>query len=122
MNNHEFITDSPIHPGEHLRETIEEIGITQTDLANKMGLSRKVLNEIVNGKAPITTQTAISLERVLKTPAHVWSNLQQNYDLNLAYLENQTQENINRVSDNTELVNSTPNQINVVSEPNGSKK
>ena len=86
MNNKEFFTDSPVHPGEHLRETIELLGISQTKLANRIGLSRKVINEIISGKAPITPKTSILLERVIKTPAHVWNNLQRNYDLNIAYI------------------------------------
>ena len=65
MNKPEYFTDSPVHPGEHLRETIEELGITQTELARRMGMSRKVLNEIINGKAPVTAKTSILLERVL---------------------------------------------------------
>jgi HTH-type transcriptional regulator / antitoxin HigA len=81
MNNTPSYTDSPVHPGTHLKETIDELGITQTILANRIGLSRKVINEIIAGKAPITANTAILLERVLDVPAHYWNNLQKNYEL-----------------------------------------
>jgi HTH-type transcriptional regulator/antitoxin HigA len=68
---------------------LEELGINQTALSNRIGLSRKVINEIITGKAPITATTAIFLERVLNVPAHFWNNLQKNYDLNLAVLQQQ---------------------------------
>ena len=89
MNSLPTYTDSPIHPGIHLKETIAELGISQTELAGRIGLSRKVINEIIAGKAPISANTSILLERVLKVPAHFWNNLQNNYDLNIAYLNQQ---------------------------------
>ncbi len=87
MNNIPFYTDSPIHPGIHLKDTLEEIGINQTDLSKRIGMSRKVINEIITGKAPITANTAILLERITNVPAHFWNNLQRNYDLNIAVIE-----------------------------------
>lgn len=89
MSNQIFFTDSPIHPGIHLKDTLETQSISQTELANRLGLSRKVINEIIAGKAPISPSSAILLERVLKIPAHIWNNLQRNYDLNIAYLREQ---------------------------------
>ena len=89
MNNQNSFTDSPVHPGIHLRDTLDELGISQTELANRLDLSRKVINEIIAGKAPISPSSAILLERVLKIPAHIWNNLQRNYDLNIAYLNEQ---------------------------------
>ena len=91
MNNQEFFTDSPIHPGEHLKDTLDELGLTQVELAARIGLARKVVNEIIQGKAPISTSTAIGLERILKVPAHIWINLQRQYDLNVAWLEERKQ-------------------------------
>ncbi|MBN1351982.1 HigA family addiction module antidote protein [candidate division KSB1 bacterium] len=87
MNNLPSFADSPIHPGIYLKESLEEIGINQTDLAKRIGISRKVINEIIAGKAPITANTAILLESVTKVPAHFWNNLQKNYELNLAILQ-----------------------------------
>ncbi len=86
MSNQNSFTDSPIHPGIHLKDTLETQSISQTELANRLGLSRKVINEIIAGKAPISPSSAILLERVLKMPAHIWNNLQRNFDLNIAYL------------------------------------
>lgn len=89
MSNNDFYTDSPIHPGEHLKDTLASFGLSQTELSNRIGKSRKVINEIISGKAPIAPSTAILLERVLNVPAHVWNNLQRNFDLNIAYLSEQ---------------------------------
>lgn len=89
MNRPIPYTDAPIHPGEHLKDTLEALQLSQTQLAIRIGLSRKVVNAILNGKAPLTPATAILLERVLGMPAHIWNNLQQNYDLNRAYLAEQ---------------------------------
>lgn len=86
MNNIPHYTDNPVHPGVQLKETLDEFGISQTVLSNKIGLSRKVVNEIITGKAPITANTAILLERVLGVPAHIWNNLQKNYELNCAMI------------------------------------
>ncbi|MCK5148928.1 HigA family addiction module antidote protein [bacterium] len=89
MNKPNHYTDIPVHPGEHLKDTLKELDLSQTQLANRIGLSRKVVNSILNGKAPITPSTSILLERVLGMQAHIWNNLQQNYDLNMAYLSEQ---------------------------------
>jgi len=86
MNREVSFTDDLIHPGEHLKDTLESLGLSQTELAKRIGMSRKVINEIILGKAPVLAGTAILLERVIKTPAHIWTNLQKNYDLNIAYI------------------------------------
>jgi HTH-type transcriptional regulator/antitoxin HigA len=76
-----------IHPGEHLVDFLEETGITQTELADRIGLSKKAINEIVNGKGPITQNTAFGLSKVFSVSPEVWINLQNNYDLALARKE-----------------------------------
>src|SRR5688500_5032268 len=59
-------------PGETLREILEERGISQADLAIRMGRPQKTISEITNGKAAITTDTALELELVLGVPASFW--------------------------------------------------
>lgn len=54
-----------IHPGEMIKEEIEARGITQKEVAEKMGVSYTVFNEILNGKRPVTTEYALLLEAVL---------------------------------------------------------
>lgn len=70
-----------IHPGEILRDEIESRGISQKTLASAMGVSYSVLNEVLNGKRPITTEYALLLEACLDTPAHIWLRLQEEYNL-----------------------------------------
>jgi HTH-type transcriptional regulator/antitoxin HigA len=68
-----------IAPGEFLKDSIDELGMSQSELAQRLGRPQKTVNEIINGKAAITTETALQLEKVLNTPAHYWTNLQSQY-------------------------------------------
>lgn len=68
------------HPGETIVEYLEFNGWTQRDLSRRTGLTPKTVSEICNGKAPITPSTALTLEKVLKRPAHFWLNLQRQFD------------------------------------------
>lgn len=74
-----FSADIAIAPGETLRDTLTAIGMTQKDLARRMGVTPKLVNEIFMGKAPITYETAIKLEKVIGVSAQFWSNLEANY-------------------------------------------
>lgn len=66
-------------PGETLAETLETLGMTQAELADRMGRPLKTINEIVGGKAMITSDTALQLEKVLGVPASFWSNRERLY-------------------------------------------
>jgi addiction module HigA family antidote len=59
-------------PGDTIQETLDELGMSQQELAERMGRHKKTINEIIKGKAPITAETAIQLERVLGIPASFW--------------------------------------------------
>lgn len=80
-------TDYAIPPGETLLETIEALGMTQVELARRMGRPLKTVNEIIKGKAMITADTAVQLERVLGAPARFWLGLEANYREDLARLD-----------------------------------
>lgn len=60
-------------PGETLREILDERGISQNELARRMGRPQKTISEIINGKAQITPETALQLELVLGVPASFWN-------------------------------------------------
>ncbi|MCY3603311.1 MAG: HigA family addiction module antitoxin [Chloroflexi bacterium] len=77
-------TDVPIPPGEFLQEHLDDLGISQAEFARRLGRPRQVVHEIVRGKKAITAETALDLEAVLGTPAHVWLGLEQEYRLVLA--------------------------------------
>lgn len=66
-------------PGEILLEKLEELGMTQAELADRIGRTKKMVNEIVKGKAPILSETALQLERVLSIPARFWTNAEAQY-------------------------------------------
>lgn len=71
-------------PGDTLLETIDFKGINQVELAKLMNRPLKTINEIIKGKAEITPQTAIQLERVLGIDADFWISRERNYRLELA--------------------------------------
>lgn len=79
MSDNEYIPDFVSPPGETLAEKLEEIGMTQADLAARTGRPKKTINEIIKGKAPITPETALQFERVLGIPARFWNNREQQY-------------------------------------------
>ena len=74
----------PVHPGLLLKEEIEYRGITQKALAKQMGVSYTVLNEILNGKRPISVEYALYLEAVLGIDAQLWIQMQADYNLQVA--------------------------------------
>ena len=73
-----------IHPGEMIKDEIIARGITQKVLAEKMGVSYTVFNEILNGKRPVTTEYALLLEAALGTDASIWIGLQTEYNMQKA--------------------------------------
>src|SRR5664280_1844529 len=67
--------------------------MTQADLARRTGLSTKHINQIVQGLAPITPDTALALERVIGTPARFWNALEANYQAQLLRMRDRTVSN-----------------------------
>lgn len=70
-----------IHPGEMIKDEIAARGITQKELAQQMGVSYTVFNEILNGKRPVTTEYSLLLEAALGTDANIWIGLQAEYNM-----------------------------------------
>lgn len=72
----------PTHPGEMLlEEFLEPLSLTQTELAEKLGVSYPRVNELIHGKRGVTPDTALRLERLLGMEAQFWLNLQLAWDL-----------------------------------------
>jgi HTH-type transcriptional regulator / antitoxin HigA len=84
--NEVTLPDYAVYPGETLRETLEGLNMTQAELAERTGRPKKTINEILQGKAAITADTALQFERVLGVPASFWNNLEKNYQEALARL------------------------------------
>ena len=77
----------PIHPGEHLAEFLEELGITQYRLAKTIRVPQIRISEIVHRRRSITADTALRIGRALGTTPDFWLNLQRMYDLDVARLK-----------------------------------
>jgi len=72
----------PTHPGEMLREEfLAPLGLKQTELAERIGVSVQRVNELVTGKRGVTPDTALRLAQLFGTPAVYWLNLQLTWDL-----------------------------------------
>ncbi len=73
---------NPPHPGEVLRDLcLEPLGLTITDAAAALGVSRKTLSAILNGRAGISPEMAIRLSIAFNTTPESWLNQQSQYDL-----------------------------------------
>ena len=73
-----------VHPGELIKDEIEVRGISQKKLAEIIGIQYTMLNEILNGKRPVTTETALLLEAALDINAEMLVNMQSSYSLQTA--------------------------------------
>lgn len=72
----------PTHPGEFIREDIlEEFGLTQGELAQRLGVSRRTINQIVNERRGISADMALRLGKFTNTTPQMWLNLQMAVDL-----------------------------------------
>ena len=79
------MTEMPsIHPGEHLAEILEELGISQYRLAKTMGVPPIRINDIVRCRRFITADTALRIGQALGMTPEFWLNLQRMYDLDIA--------------------------------------
>lgn len=77
-------TMNPVHPGEHLAEFLDEMGISQYRLAHDISVPPRRINEIVKGKRAVTADTALRLGRYFGMSAQFWMNLQDRYELEVA--------------------------------------
>lgn len=77
-----MIIYNPPHPGEVLKEMyLEPLGLTVTNSAKALGISRQTLSEIINCRTGITAAMAMKLAKAFKTTPEMWINLQTKYDL-----------------------------------------
>ena len=77
-------TAEPIHPGEHLAEMLEELGISQYRLAKAIGVPPIRINDIVHCRRAVTADTALRIGQVLSMTPEFWLNLQRMHDLDIA--------------------------------------
>ena len=87
---------TPVHPGEVLKDELYEINLTQTALANHIGVLPKTINEICRGKRGISAEMAMKLSKALGGSPHFWLNLQTNWEI--SQLDTTVFENIGLVA------------------------
>lgn len=74
----------PVHPGEILREELEELGMSANALAKALAVPANRISAILKGQRGITADTALRLSRYLGTTPQLWLNLQEAFDLRVA--------------------------------------
>jgi len=74
----------PVHPGEVIKEELESRHISQREFARQVNISYTALNELLNGKRPLTPTTALMFETALDIPADAMMNIQTKYNMQTA--------------------------------------
>lgn len=72
---------NPPHPGELLRDNVDELGLSVAEAAKGLGVTRQQLYNVINGKSAITPEMAVRIEKALGGTADLWLRMQVNYDL-----------------------------------------
>jgi antitoxin HigA-1 len=72
---------NPPHPGELIGDNLEELGISVTDAAKALGISRQQLHNVIAGRYAVSPEMALRLEKALGSTADTWLRMQMNHDL-----------------------------------------
>lgn len=102
-DNNNFMPTVAILPGETIRENMKYLGMNQKELATRLDITEKHLSNIINGNSPITYETALKLERVIGPSAKFWMNLESNYQLIKARIEEE-----NKMEEDLEILKQIP--------------
>ena len=88
----------PVHPGEILREELEELGMSANALAKALDVPTNRITAILRGQRGVTADTALRLARYFGTTPQLWQNLQKTYELRVAEIESgpQIEERVQR--------------------------
>jgi len=76
-----MVMNNPTHPGETIRDSINELGWTVTEAAKRIGVSRNTLSRVLNGRGGISPEMALSLEQLGWSNADFWVRRQAGYEL-----------------------------------------
>jgi antitoxin HigA-1 len=74
---------APVHPGEYLRELLDELGLSQYRLAQDIGVAPMRISHVVRGQRPVTAELALRLGRYFGQSPRFWMNLQTRYDIDV---------------------------------------
>jgi len=80
-----YAPDNVSIPGETILETINELGISQAGLADRLGRPENLVDDLIKGKSVITNHIASQLEEILGVPASFWNNLERAYRISLKH-------------------------------------
>src|SRR5580693_2506947 len=72
---------NPNHPGELIRDCLDELGVNVTEGAKALGVTRSALSRLINRRAGVSAEMAVRLEKAMGGTAGFWLRLQLNYDL-----------------------------------------
>jgi len=72
---------NPSHPGQLIKADIDELGLTLVDAAKGLGISHQQLHSVIAGRAGVTPEMAIRLEKAIGSTADTWLRMQMYYDL-----------------------------------------
>ena len=72
---------NPNHPGDIIRDCLDELGVNVTESAKALGVTRAALSRVLNRKAAVSAEMAVRLEKAIGSSAGFWLRLQLNYDL-----------------------------------------
>ena len=87
-----LFSDLAIPPGEVLEEELEVRGMTQEELADKMGCSPQVIDEVIRAERAITSEIAAGLGKALGIEAQFWTNFEEHYRMTLEHISAKTME------------------------------
>lgn len=90
MDTKSSTEDFATSPGETLHDSIQALGISQVELAERSGLDKTTVTRIIQGIEPISKHTASALESVLRVPAHFWLNMEAAYQKHCARHDTKT--------------------------------
>lgn len=76
-----MLMKNPCHPGELIKADLAELGLTIVDAAKALGISRQQLHTVIAGRAGVTPEMAVRLEKAIGSTADTWMRMQTNYDL-----------------------------------------
>ena len=74
---------APVHPGEYLKEVIEELELSQYRLARDIGVATLRISHVIRGQRPVTAELALRLGRYFRQSPRFWLNLQPRYDMDV---------------------------------------
>jgi len=97
MNINDLTPAMAIHPGEFLHDELGERNIKQKDFATMIGVANTQLNEVIKGKRSINAELALLIGKALSMDAVLWMNLQTNYDLDVAKIEEKSRKKLEAI-------------------------